>query len=265
MQLDLSPKPLPASNPEVAPERKFPDPWLAVTLVIGAFFVATYIAQLLLSIYPALKHWDPNKELQWLAFNTSVEFLFTLLAYALMLVPIVVFLRYGRLKLTDIGLKRPRWRDPGYALLALPIYFISYGIIVMAISTLVPELDVNQKQEIGFQSATSTMDLVLTFLSLAVIPPFAEEFLMRGFLFSSLRARLKMVTAVIITSLVFASGHLQFGSGAPLLWIAALDTFTLSLFLIYLRVKTDSLWASIFLHALKNTVAFVAIFILHKG
>jgi membrane protease YdiL (CAAX protease family) len=48
-----------------------------------------------------------------------------------------------------------------------------------------------------------------------------------------------------------------------LLYIAGLDTFILSLFLIYLREKTDGLWASMALHALKNGVAFVALFVLH--
>ena len=42
-----------------------------------------------------------------------------------------------------------------------------------------------------------------------------------------------------------------------------LDTFILSLVLIYLREKTGGLWASITLHAFKNGVAFVALFALH--
>jgi membrane protease YdiL (CAAX protease family) len=61
---------------------------------------------------------------------------------------------------------------------------------------------------------------------------------------------------------LFAVAHLQFGSGAPLLWIAAIDTFVLSLFLIYLKDKTDSLWAPILLHMLKNFIAFMALFVL---
>jgi uncharacterized protein len=125
-------------------------------------------------------------------------------------------------------------------------------------------LNVDQKQQIGFTGAHGFLPLLVTFLSLAVIPPLVEETVMRGFLFSSLRAKLALRTAVVITSVLFAIGHLQFGSGAPLLWIAALDTLTLSLFLIYLRQKTDSLWASILLHGLKNSLAFIFIFIYHQ-
>ena len=45
--------------------------------------------------------------------------------------------------------------------------------------------------------------------------------------------------------------------------LAAATAFVLSLVLIYLREKTGSLWASITLHAIKNGVAFVALFALH--
>ena len=69
------------------------------------------------------------------------------------------------------------------------------------------------------------------------------------------------VPAAIITSLMFAVGHLQFGSGAPLLWVAALDTFVLSLVLCYIREKTDSLWPGIFIHAIKNALAFSVLFL----
>jgi membrane protease YdiL (CAAX protease family) len=44
--------------------------------------------------------------------------------------------------------------------------------------------------------------------------------------------------------------------------VAALDTFTLSLVLCYLRQKTDSLWPGIMLHALKNGLAFMSLFLI---
>jgi membrane protease YdiL (CAAX protease family) len=48
-----------------------------------------------------------------------------------------------------------------------------------------------------------------------------------------------------------------------LLYIAAIDTFTLSLILVYLREKTGGLWSSMGLHAIKNGIAFVSLFIVH--
>ena len=46
------------------------------------------------------------------------------------------------------------------------------------------------------------------------------------------------------------------------LWIGALDTFILSLFLVFLREATGNLWAGITLHATKNLVAFITLFII---
>jgi membrane protease YdiL (CAAX protease family) len=87
--------------------------------------------------------------------------------------------------------------------------------------------------------------------------------MMRGLLYSSLRKAMPVVTAGVVTSALFAIAHLpEGGSGGPL-YIAALDTFVLGLVLVYLRQKTDGLWASMSLHALKNGIAFIALFLVH--
>lgn len=72
---------------------------------------------------------------------------------------------------------------------------------------------------------------------------------------------LRVLPAAIVTSLIFAVGHLAESSQGPL-YVAAIDTFVLSLVLIYLREKTGRLWASIGLHAIKNAIAFVTVFVL---
>jgi membrane protease YdiL (CAAX protease family) len=136
-------------------------------------------------------------------------------------------------------------------------------VLLSVAKVLIPSLNVEQQQQLGFQPTTSHIGLILTFISLVVLPPLVEEFIMRGFLFTSLLRRLKVVPSIVITSIIFASAHLQFGSDAPLLWVAAIDTFMLSLVLCYMRYKTGSLWPGIFLHALKNCVAFLSIFIFH--
>lgn len=250
------------SGADARPSR-LPGPWLAVIFVIVAFLVATVVGQVLLSIYPAAKHWDAAQTQEWLANSLWAQFSYICLAYGMLFGLIVLFLKRRGLGLASIGFKRPRLRDAGWALALLPLYYGSYIVIVEVAALLIPSLDVNQKQQIGFEGIHGFVPLLITFISLAVIPPIVEETVMRGFLFTSLRSRLSLLWATLITSVLFALGHLQFGSGAPLLWVAALDTFTLSLFLIYLRQKTDSLAASMLLHALKNTVAFLTIFIFH--
>ena len=70
------------------------------------------------------------------------------------------------------------------------------------------------------------------------------------------------VYAGILTSVIFAAAHLPEGGGSGLFWIGAIDVFTLSLVLVFLKQKTKSLWPGICLHAIKNLVAFISLFVL---
>jgi membrane protease YdiL (CAAX protease family) len=94
------------------------------------------------------------------------------------------------------------------------------------------------------------------------MPAIVEEILVRGFLYSGLLKKLSVVSAALIASGIFALAHLQFLSGQPLVFIAAIDTFVLSLALIWLRQKTGNIWPGVVVHMLKNSLAFVSIFIL---
>lgn len=236
-------------------------PILAIVVVIVSFVGATIIGQAVVLIYALLHGWSQSRSDQWLQNSVWAQFAFVVLAYGILLTAVGLATQGAGIRRSDIGLRKPRWSDLGKALLALPVYYFAYMILVAIARALVPSLNVNQKQQVGFSAAHGFVPLFVTFLSLAIIPPVVEEIVMRGYLYSNLRAKWPLVTATLVTSVLFAIGHLQFGSGAPLLWIAALDTFTLSLFLIYLRQSTNSIWPSILLHGLKNTIAFLALFV----
>ena len=68
------------------------------------------------------------------------------------------------------------------------------------------------------------------------------------------------IAAAIVTSLIFASAHLPEGVGG-LLWVGFIDTFILSMVLVYLREKTNGLYSGMMLHALKNGVAFYVLYL----
>jgi membrane protease YdiL (CAAX protease family) len=80
--------------------------------------------------------------------------------------------------------------------------------------------------------------------------------LVRGYLYSGLRKSWKFLPALLVTSLLFGLAHLQLGSGAAVLWAAGVDTFTLSLVLVYLRETTGALYAGMLVHSLNNLIAF---------
>lgn len=249
-----------------SPQKGHFPPWsplVAGIVVVGAYFGASILGQLSLAAYAWLRHWDSATFQKWYDSSTYAQFALNGLIYVIMAAAVYAFARMYKVPLRAFGLVRPRLRDVGVMLLGVPVYVAGYFVLSVVAKVIFPAINLNQQQQLGFQAVHQPLALAAIFFSLVILPPLVEEFLMRGFLFTSLLRRVSFVPAAIITSAVFASAHLQVGSGAPPLWIAAIDTFMLSLVLCYMRFKTGSLWPGILLHALKNGVAFVSIFILH--
>ncbi len=238
-------------------------PLSAILVTIGIYFGAQILAGILISLYPLSRHWNYDQTTVWLEHSVVGQFAFIAIVEGISLGVLWAFLRSRGAKPADIGLKRPKWRDLGFALLGFGAYFLLYIAIIQILHALLPGLNLEQKQELGFSTAVSGSLLWLVFISLVILPPLTEEIIMRGFLYTGLKSKLPKVSAAILTSVIFAAAHLQAGSGNSLLWVAAIDTFILSLVLVYLREKTDSLWASIGVHMIKNGIAFTALFILH--
>lgn len=241
-------------------------PWgpvSAVMVTLTVYFSSQFLGVIAIGIYPLIQGWNNQRSTDWLTNNPFAQFGFVVIVETLTLGMIWLFLRHRRAKASQIGLKRPRLRDIAYALSGFAAYFLIYiGVITIA-QQLLPQINNNQKQELGFSTNTTGLALYAIFVSLVLLPPIVEEIVARGFLYTGLRRKLPKVLAAIITSILFGAAHLQAGSGKSLLWVAALDTFILSMVLVYLRERTDSLWASILLHMMKNGIAFVSLFVLH--
>ncbi len=237
----------------------------SVAVTVCIYFVGQLLGGLI--IYSVLYSlgWDEARVSSWLQDNAVGQFLIILLIESISVAALVRFLELRQSSLKTIGLKGwPKLSDFGYAGMAYVLYFIAYLVLLYTVKTWFPGLDLDQEQEIGFKNVAQ-WQLPLVFASLVILPPLVEEILVRGFLYTGLKSKLPRYAAIIITSCMFAAAHLQFGSNAPLLWVAAIDTFTLSLFLIYLRDKTGRLWSPIFLHAIKNFIAFLVLFVFTVG
>lgn len=239
------------------------NPWLGVVFIIIVFYLSQLMAGAGISVYPLLEGWSNSQATEWLQNSVGAQFLYILLAETLAIGSLWQFLKLSGSNFAAIGLRKPRWSDVGYGLLAVPAYYLLYLITVTIVSLLVPGFDIDQAQEIGFKNVQGVLPLLITFVSLVIIPPIAEEIMARGFLYSSLTKAMRIIPAAIITSALFAMAHLPMGGDAGPLYVAAVDTFILSLVLVYLREKTGSLTASITLHAFKNGVAFMALFVFH--
>lgn len=236
--------------------------WLGVVFVIVLFYVAQVIASLLVALYAQAHHWTSSYIQSWLANSIAAQFVYVVIAEGLTLLGLYLFMRRYKFDFGKLGLRRFRPQDAGYALLAIPAY---YGLAIVALVVahiFIPDINAGGNQQVGFTDAHSLAQLVMTFISLVILPPFTEEVMVRGFLYGSLKKVTSRVVAVVVTSIIFAAAHLGEGS-AGLLWTAAVQFFVLSLVLIYLREKTQGLWAPILLHAANNTIAFVTLFLIH--
>jgi membrane protease YdiL (CAAX protease family) len=205
----------------------------------------------------------------WLNNSAIGQFWLTLAIEVAFIFFIYLFLKIKKTNFKSIGLKgRPAIMDLGRVLIGYGAYIITYLLAIFLVEQFIKSVNVNQKQNIGFNTSDHGPVLILIFISLVILPPIAEEIVFRGFLYTGLK-RIKVfkkdhfskIAAALVTSAFFASFHLLESTGGGLLWVAGIDTFLLSLVLVYLRETTGKLWASMGLHMLKNLIAFAALFI----
>ncbi len=245
-------------------EDKRPLKWSALEAVtVGAFvyFISQILGALIAYGFAVLLGQDPESAFDWLQDNNVGQFILILTIEAITVWLLLSFLKRRHATFKSIGLYgKPKWRDLGYVVLGFIMYFILFVVVVSVLQNLVPALNVDQEQEIGFKNPVR-WQLPLVFASLVLMPAVVEELVVRGFVYSGLKQGIGKWAAALLASFLFAIAHLQAGNGKPLLWIAAVDTFVLSLVLIYLKEKTGRLWAPIGLHMVKNSIAFFALYV----
>lgn len=178
-----------------------------------------------------------------------------MLGLATLLILPVFVQKWPKSKLREIfGVTRgPKWSDFGYALLSFAGYIVAATIILTVIKWLVPALNLEQAQDVGFKELTDATGLIAAFVALVVLAPIAEELIFRGYLFGTLRRISGLVVAIVVTSILFGVVHGQ--------WNVGIDVAILSAFLCLLRVHTDSVWSGIFLHMTKNFLAYFLLFV----
>jgi membrane protease YdiL (CAAX protease family) len=195
----------------------------------------------------------------WFQDATVGQFLYVLITETIVIGFLWLLVRHAKLKLKDIGVARPKPSHIQYVVLGLIVYFAAYVAVATLVSVFT-NINLDQEQEIGFNTNVSGFDLVLAGVSLIVLPPIVEEVLFRGYLYNRFRQGFSVVGAGLLVSLLFGAAHLQIDTGNIPLWIAAIDTFILSVVLVYIREKTGTIWAGVCIHALKNALAFVILF-----
>lgn len=238
---------------------EFYKPIEAIIITIIVYLVALVLGAFLVSLIPLVFGWDEARSSAWFGENVWAQFLYVLSVQLVTLKLLWEILRRKKANFVSVGLNTPKIKYIFYAVGGFGIYFVTFLVSVGLISLLVPGFDLEQKQELGFDTTLGGVRLLPVFISLVILPPLVEEIVTRGFLFTGLRTKLPFIFAAIITSLLFGAAHLGAAKDG-LLWIAGLDTFILSMVMCKLRESTGSLWPSIGMHFIKNFIAFFVLF-----
>jgi membrane protease YdiL (CAAX protease family) len=146
------------------------------------------------------------------------------------------------------GLRRaPFWRTIGWSALGM----VSFWIVSGAYSALVKD---HGKQKVleDLHAKNSTLTIVAVALLVIMVAPAAEEFFFRGFFYRALRTRMGVLVAALIDGALFGGVHYEGPKTAVLLPVLAVLGFVFCL----VYEKTGTLFATIGLHALNNTIAY---------
>ncbi len=237
------------------PKNGFGGPLRVILSTIIIFIVSQFIAVLIVELLSTLSGHSSSPG-SWFEDSAGLQFLFIFLAEGLAVWLVLKLLKRRSLSLASIGLSRlPKWSDLKWVALGFGAFYGLVILVSLILTFIFPSLNLDQQQDIGFKNLSGPIDQLLVFISLVLLPPIGEEILVRGYLYSGLRSKLKFLPALLITSLFFGAAHFQ-SDGSGLVWVVAADTFLLSMVLVYVREKSGVLYSAMGIHALNNLVAY---------
>jgi membrane protease YdiL (CAAX protease family) len=105
-------------------------------------------------------------------------------------------------------------------------------------------------------TAKTHLDWIVLFVGPVIVSPLTEELVFRGYVLNALLGRLRVITAVFLSAIIFASVHIMFGPG--LMVYIFLGAFVSA----YLFIKFKSLYPCILMHLLTNLWAYIIVPIL---
>jgi uncharacterized protein len=152
----------------------------------------------------------------------------------------------GRLSVDRLGLRPARLAS------SVGLVVAGYVLFLLIAAAWTSLLGIQDRENVAV--TLGTRDSAFAFAAagflVCVVAPVAEEVFFRGFLFGALRRR-GLVVAALVSGLAFGLAHV---ASSPIGFIVPLGTLGVMLALLYER--TGSLYPSIGLHTLNNSIAF---------
>lgn len=181
--------------------------------------------------------------------NTRFAF-FGMLAYFSLFIVLwkFIFKKYPNVT-SAIGLRRVSWKA---MLRMFPTAIVLMGINIIvftATTTVFGEIKVKDT-DLLLNNTLKGNEYLLVFIVTVVLAPIAEELLFRGLLYRYLRRKVPIIVAVLISAAVFGILHIVF---PPL--------FVMGIVFALVSEKYDSLYPSMFLHAINNSIVFLTFYL----
>jgi CAAX protease family protein len=237
----------PAGPPElpqgVSPYPRWPAWYGPVGLVTG--FVIATIAYLIVKTVAVAGGANPNHD-------SHAVTLIAVILQDLILVGTAVGLAALTSKphLWQFGLRRARfWPTVGWAALGMVTFYVAAAAYAAAVH---PHGQQHVAEDLGAKTGSSLAIAAAAF-AVIVVAPTCEEIFFRGFFYRALRTRMGVALAAIVDGCVFGAIH-AVGSPASLLPILAL----LGVIFCLVYERTGTIFATIALHSLNNTISYGA-------
>jgi len=151
----------------------------------------------------------------------------------------------------DAGVRPLAINAPHFGKLPAWVFFILIAVTLMVLSYVIEPttsfIPMPDSIKAIFEKAFMDSPLWDMILSTCILAPLMEEFLCRGMMMRGMLTRMKPWKAIFWSAFLFAVMHLNPWQSIP--------AFLIGLFLGWVYWRTHSLWATIFLHCLNNSLS----------
>lgn len=243
--------------------------FLAILKAAGWFLIFFAVSNIVTSVYTAIvtasyagsgaSLIDPNgyqgmSDGFWRVFSKNVCWVMTL-GYALVILVYYIIFRTRKKSLAEaVGFRRMRAS-------ALPAaYFYGIGLEVVAVliigilATFIPAvIESTENTDQVYNSMFMSSSVLSQFIFTVPVTAVMEELVFRGFIYNTLKKSMPQMAASLLCAVAFGLAHT---GGVQFVYTALL-----SIVMVALYEKYNSLWVCIFLHAGFNSVSVLIMFI----
>jgi membrane protease YdiL (CAAX protease family) len=242
------PHPAPPSGPPELPPgvSSFPrwPAWYGPAALVGGFVIAI-IAYLIVKAVAVAAGGDATHDSHAVTLIATILQDLILVATAVGLAALT-----ARPRLWHFGLRSARfWPTVGWAALGFGSFWLIEIVYVVAVH---PSGKQHVTEDLGAKG--STLAIAAAAFAVIVVAPACEEIFFRGFFYRALRTRMGVGTAALVDGLVF--GAIHYGGSDTVQILPILAVLGMIFCLVY--EATGTIFATIALHALNNTISYGA-------